>query len=98
MGEHGPARWQGTGTGKRSVRATTSSAPAEEPAAPVEQGEPKATDAARALAAEYNINLAAITGTGADGQITKDDVSVHVPAPPPEPEPEPVESAPVETS
>lgn len=92
MGEHGPARW--TGSGKRSVRATTSSVPVEEPAAE----EPKATDAARALAAEYNINLAAITGTGVDGQITKDDVSVHVPAPAPEPEPEPEPEAPVDAA
>jgi len=37
-----------------------------------------ATDAARNLAAEHGINLATITGTGADGRITKDDVEAAI--------------------
>lgn len=74
MGEHGPARWGG---GKRSVRATSSSpAPVEEPA----PTEPNATDAAKALAATYDIDLSTLTGTGAGGQIVKDDVEAYVPS------------------
>jgi len=39
-----------------------------------------ATDSARALAAEHNINLADITGTGVDGRITKGDVELAIAA------------------
>lgn len=58
----------------------------EEPTATVEPeitlapGEPNATDAAKALAAQHNIDLAAVTGTGNEGRITKDDVAALVPA------------------
>lgn len=43
-------------------------------AEPVATESPDATDAARELAAEHDIDLAAITGTGADGRILKSDV------------------------
>ena len=39
-----------------------------------------ATDSARALAAEHNINLADITGSGVDGRITKGDVELAMAA------------------
>lgn len=73
MGEHGPARWSG---GKRSVQAV---APGQRPAT-AETAEPgvDATDAARALADESNIDLTTIDGTGAEGRITKDDVTAAI--------------------
>lgn len=39
-----------------------------------------ATDSARKLAVEHNINLADITGTGVDGRITKGDVELAITA------------------
>jgi pyruvate/2-oxoglutarate dehydrogenase complex dihydrolipoamide acyltransferase (E2) component len=39
---------------------------------------PNATDAAKALAAECGVDLALVTGTGADGQITKPDVKSYI--------------------
>lgn len=39
-----------------------------------------ATDSARQLAAEYNINLADLTGSGVDGRITKSDVELAIAA------------------
>lgn len=39
-----------------------------------------ATDAAVKLAAEHDIDLADVAGTGADGRITKGDVETHVAA------------------
>jgi len=39
-----------------------------------------ATDAAVKLAAEHDIDLADVAGTGADGRITKGDVEAHVAA------------------
>ena len=78
--EHRPNTWGGSG--KRSVqavpRARLSPAPATEP---VYQDGPDATDAAKALAAEHQIDLANVTGTGADGRITKDDVAALVTPP-----------------
>jgi 2-oxoglutarate dehydrogenase E2 component (dihydrolipoamide succinyltransferase) len=75
----GPARW--SGGGKRSVQASPTT-PAASPEAEVtlEQTEdgPNATDAAKALAAENQIDLADVTGTGKDGRISKDDVANHL--------------------
>lgn len=34
----------------------------------------RATDAARKLAAQYQLSLASLTGTGREGRITRDDV------------------------
>jgi pyruvate/2-oxoglutarate dehydrogenase complex dihydrolipoamide acyltransferase (E2) component len=39
-----------------------------------------ATDSARQLAAEHNINLADLTGSGVDGRITKGDVELAIAA------------------
>ncbi|MEZ4591828.1 MAG: E3 binding domain-containing protein [Chloroflexota bacterium] len=39
-----------------------------------------ATDSARQLAAEHNINLADLTGSGVDGRITKSDVELAIAA------------------
>lgn len=39
---------------------------------------PDATEAAAEYAAEHDVDLAGITGTGADGRITKADVEEHV--------------------
>jgi len=39
-----------------------------------------ATDSARKLATEHNINLADITGSGVDGRITKSDVELAITA------------------
>lgn len=77
MANFRPAR---SGEGKRSVRAvgTSGSAVAPTIVEPDEDTGPAATDAAKALAAEHGIDLAGVTGTGADGRITKDDVAGHV--------------------
>jgi pyruvate/2-oxoglutarate dehydrogenase complex dihydrolipoamide acyltransferase (E2) component len=77
---HHPARWSG---GKRSVAASSPSAPEKATVAdplPAAPDELEATDAAKALAAQHNIDLDAITGTGQDGRITKEDVAALVPA------------------
>ena len=55
------------------------SAPEDEPVA--EPAEPLATDAARELAFQYGIDLRDVTGTGAEGRITRDDVAALLPAP-----------------
>lgn len=47
--------------------------PAEE-LARLDEGTADATDSARKLAEQYNINLADITGSGVHGRITKGDV------------------------
>jgi len=39
-----------------------------------------ATDSARKFAAEHNINLADVAGSGVDGRITKADVESHLAA------------------
>jgi pyruvate/2-oxoglutarate dehydrogenase complex dihydrolipoamide acyltransferase (E2) component len=39
-----------------------------------------ASDAARALADEYGVDLSLVTGTGADGNITKGDVQAFISA------------------
>ncbi len=86
MGKHGPARWQGSEGGKRSVQARTAPAgaptPPEAPAPQpvVETHEIDATDAAKAFAEEQNIDLATVTGTGTEGRVTKDDVVAAVEA------------------
>lgn len=65
MGEHAPKQWSGQSSTPAAVA----------PAAPAG---PDATDAARELAAEHEIDLETVTGTGADGRITKDDVQAVV--------------------
>lgn len=51
----------------------------EPPAAETATGtDAEATDAAVALAAEHNIDLATVQGTGAEGRITKDDVAALI--------------------
>lgn len=88
----GPARWPETSTGKRSVQAARPGTPAASAPDPVAEG-PDATDAAKALAAEHGIDLASVTGTGAEGRITKDDVASVVAAATEEPhEPVPDEA------
>jgi pyruvate/2-oxoglutarate dehydrogenase complex dihydrolipoamide acyltransferase (E2) component len=74
--EHRPNTWGGSG--KRSVQAVPTSAGARggQPAR-AEEG-PDATDAAKALAAQHNVDLASVEGSGAEGRITKDDVAEHV--------------------
>ena len=67
--EHRPARWGGAG--KRSVRATGTSAAGRSPA----PADVDATDAAKAHAAEIGVDLAAVEGSGVEGRITKDDVA-----------------------
>lgn len=75
MNGHGPARW--SGPGKKSVRALeTHRAP--EPVEVPNVSDVDATDAAKALAAEHHVDLSTITGTGADGRITKDDVTAAI--------------------
>jgi pyruvate/2-oxoglutarate dehydrogenase complex dihydrolipoamide acyltransferase (E2) component len=82
MADYSPSKWGGGG--KRSVQATHSGAstPAHEPtpAEPTPEG-PDATDAAKALAAEHNIDLATVSGSGVDGRITKDDVAALITLP-----------------
>ncbi len=39
---------------------------------------PDATDGAASLAAEHNIDLADVVGTGADGRVTKSDVEAYL--------------------
>lgn len=87
MGEHRPARW--SGQGKRSVRATGPARTSPPPAEPTQTIE--ATDAARALAAEHNVDLATVEHSGP--RIGKGDVERHLNAhaePEPDPEHEPV--------
>lgn len=57
--------------------ASEDSAPAETPASS-SSGEVIAAPAARKLAAENNIDLSAVSGTGKDGRITKEDVSAFM--------------------
>jgi pyruvate/2-oxoglutarate dehydrogenase complex dihydrolipoamide acyltransferase (E2) component len=91
MSDHGPAFWTGQ-SGKRSVRADPKPAEDEqtvnEQIAEIELAPPatsppeepaEATDAAKALAAENNIDLSTVTGTGAGGRITQDDVRLLLP-------------------
>lgn len=62
------------GEGEPTVREDFAPVIHEQPTEPVE-----ATDAAKALAAENNIDLATITGTGAGGRVTQDDVKALLP-------------------
>lgn len=71
MGEHAPKLHGG---GSRPARRR---APQPKPA----PAGPDATDAAREFAAEHQIDLETVTGTGADGRITKDDVQSLVDQP-----------------
>lgn len=43
-----------------------------------DEAEPEATDSAVALAHEHNVPLTAVTGSGAGGRITKEDVERHL--------------------
>ncbi len=77
---HRPASW--SGGGKKSVQAVSQSpppAPAAEAYIPAPEG-PDATDAAKALAAEYGIDLTTVTGTGQDGRIVIGDVDAIIQA------------------
>jgi 2-oxoglutarate dehydrogenase E2 component (dihydrolipoamide succinyltransferase) len=88
--------------------ATTVSAPANAPAAADPAGSVHATPVARRVAGERQIDLQAISGTGAGGKITQEDVEAYLtshatsvaipqpptPAPAPAPAPAPVTPAP----
>lgn len=89
--EHRPNTW--SGSGKRSVQAVRTTANVQAaPEAP--SADTDATDAAKALAAQHDIDLANVAGTGSEGRVTKDDVAAHVPVEPePEPEHEPEQDA-----
>lgn len=52
-----------------------------EPEQPQLPTEPLATDAARTYAAMNGVDLATVTGTGAEGRITKDDVAASISPP-----------------
>lgn len=84
MSDHGPALWTGQ-SGKRSVRAdpkpehdSVNEEIAEVEIAPPATSPPEepvdATDAAKALAAENNIDLSTVAGSGSGGRITQEDV------------------------
>lgn len=95
--EQHPARWSGTGKrsvrayeAEPAPAAPLEPAPAPEPTPepePAPEPEPQpdegplATDAARDLAFKHGIALEDVTGTGAEGRITRDDVAalVHTP-------------------
>ncbi len=64
---------------KKSILATELAAQAEGETA-VKAVSFNVTDSARQLAAEHNINLADLTGTGVDGRITKGDVELAIAA------------------
>ncbi len=83
MGFKGPARWGGDSGGKRSVQAHGNKTESNNPA---DTTGLDATDAAKALAAEHNVDLRDVTATGATG-ITKGDVETYLEAHA-EPEPE----------
>lgn len=87
--------------------AAGSAAPAAEEAAPAVQeasrDDGKVNPAAKKLAEENNLELSAVTGTGKDGRITKEDVVNHLksvpaasPAPVAAPEPAPAASTPAQ--
>lgn len=88
--EFRPTTWSGSG-GKKSVQATGTTrsssktkAAAEPPVPeianpdPEPEAEPDATEAARTLASEADIDLGDVEGTGTEGRITRDDVAAHV--------------------
>lgn len=84
MGREGrAATWSG---GKRSVRADADTTPTNDvvtqqnTAGEEQAAEPLATDAAKKLAAEHGIDLATVTGTGAEGRVTRDDVAALLPS------------------
>lgn len=52
--------------------------PVDAPAGPNSSSRPDATDTAKELAEEHGIDLSTVTGTGADGKITKADVEKAV--------------------
>lgn len=91
MANFAPSRWEGSG--KRSVQARRpGNAPPPAHETPPETPNTEPTDAAKALAGAHGIDLALVTGTGADGRVTKDDVQAVIDArtePEPEPTPEP---------
>jgi len=79
VSSHQPNRWSGKRTVTAGKPSSREKAVVAEPL-PAVPDEQEATDAAKALAAEHNIDLDAVTGTGQDGRITKDDVAALVPA------------------
>jgi len=86
--------------------APAAAAPAAEPAptsavaAPATDGSVRMTPAVRRLVREHNLDISAISGTGAGGRVTRDDVlaviegGTAVPAAPPAPAPEPAAAQP----
>lgn len=91
MADFRPSRWDGTGSGKRSVQAgRPPKAETPNPIPPTPEPNTEPTDAAKALAGANGIDLDSVAGTGADGRVTKDDVQAVIDAQaPPEPEPQP---------
>ena len=86
MSDFAPTRW----SGKKEVQARGGIRASTPPPVPQHDG-PDATDAAKALAAEHNIDLATVAGSGADGRIIQSDVQALIPEenePEPEAEPE----------
>src|SRR5690554_4540661 len=75
---------EGTGRPARRARGGASTSSASETSAPVEptpRERPRSTPPVRKLAADRGIDLTMVTGTGADGLITRDDVLAHSEAP-----------------
>jgi 2-oxoisovalerate dehydrogenase E2 component (dihydrolipoyl transacylase) len=71
-----PRAGQPAGHSPATAPATTSR-PVTESATPSPRERPRSTPPVRALARELGVDLAAITGTGADGLITRDDVHAN---------------------
>jgi pyruvate dehydrogenase E2 component (dihydrolipoamide acetyltransferase) len=57
---------------------TAAPSPASQPASAPAGRPPKATPIAQKLAAEYGIDLSQVTGTGRDGQVTRQDVEAFI--------------------
>lgn len=65
--------------GAGASTSTASAAPASAPAAPAAvTAEKLVNPAARKMAEENNVNTAAVTGSGKDGRVTKEDVANHL--------------------
>ena len=72
-GEGAPAASEG-GEDSPAEAAAAPAATAGKAAAPVREGGPQSSPAARAVAAEHDIDLASVKGSGPNGRITKEDV------------------------
>jgi pyruvate dehydrogenase E2 component (dihydrolipoamide acetyltransferase) len=73
-----PPAEEGTMPGRTAVAEARVPAPSVAAAAPAPAGPVRASPLARRLAEEHGIALAAITGTGPDGRITKEDVEAAI--------------------